>query len=332
MAYNFLACDRDQPFLLPPDLRDWLPADHLAWFVLDVVDQLDLGPFLAAYRADGHGRAAYQPWMLLGGAAVCLLHRDSLLPADRAALPRGPRLPRPCRQQHTRSRDHRALPGPPRAGPGRAADPVPEAVRSSRHGAPWPGRVGRHQGGRQRRRSGQPHPGHARGAGRRAAPAGCPRRIGPRTSSTAPPAATGCRGRWPAGPSGWPGCSGPRSCWKPRPPPVSGATSSGSRSWPLQRGRAASDPEPISGRGVGMRPQPGGGRQHHRPRQPLCAWPRAHAAGLQRPGGRHPRAGSGRRRADPAGQRRPAAGADAGRHPHHPDRRRHRRPDPAIGG
>src|SRR6266550_1268474 len=65
MAYNFLPCDRDQGFLLPPDVRDWLPADHLAWFVLDVVDQLDLGPFLAAYRADGHGRAAYQPRMLL---------------------------------------------------------------------------------------------------------------------------------------------------------------------------------------------------------------------------------------------------------------------------
>jgi transposase len=65
MAYNFRACDRDQAFLLPPDLRDWLPADHLAWFVLDVVDQLDLGPFLAAYRADGHGRAAYAPQMLL---------------------------------------------------------------------------------------------------------------------------------------------------------------------------------------------------------------------------------------------------------------------------
>jgi hypothetical protein len=30
MAYNFLACDRDQAFLLPPDVRDWLPADHLA--------------------------------------------------------------------------------------------------------------------------------------------------------------------------------------------------------------------------------------------------------------------------------------------------------------
>jgi transposase len=66
MAYNFLPCPRDQAFLLPPDLREWLPADHLAWFVLDVVDQLDLDPFLRAYRADGHGRAAYDPGMLLG--------------------------------------------------------------------------------------------------------------------------------------------------------------------------------------------------------------------------------------------------------------------------
>jgi transposase len=65
MAYNFRACDRDQAFLLPPDVRDWLPEDHLAWFVPDVVDQLDLGPFLKAYRVDGHGRAAYEPGMLL---------------------------------------------------------------------------------------------------------------------------------------------------------------------------------------------------------------------------------------------------------------------------
>jgi transposase len=66
MVYNFRACDRDQAFLLPPDVRDWLPEGHLAWFVLDVVDQLDLAPFLAAYRADGHGHPAYQPRMLLG--------------------------------------------------------------------------------------------------------------------------------------------------------------------------------------------------------------------------------------------------------------------------
>jgi len=38
MAYNFLPCDRNQAYLLPPSLVDWLPEDHLAWFVLDAVE------------------------------------------------------------------------------------------------------------------------------------------------------------------------------------------------------------------------------------------------------------------------------------------------------
>jgi transposase len=66
MAYNFLRGDRDQPFLLPPDLRDWLPDGHLAWFILDVVDQLDLAPFYRQHRDDGHGHPAYDPKTLLG--------------------------------------------------------------------------------------------------------------------------------------------------------------------------------------------------------------------------------------------------------------------------
>jgi transposase len=66
MAYNFLRGDRDQPFLLPPDLRDWLPEGHLAWFVLDVVDQLDLTAFYRVHRDDGHGHPAYDPKLLLG--------------------------------------------------------------------------------------------------------------------------------------------------------------------------------------------------------------------------------------------------------------------------
>ena len=37
MPQNFLACDREQELLLPPSLREWLPRDHLAWFVIDVV-------------------------------------------------------------------------------------------------------------------------------------------------------------------------------------------------------------------------------------------------------------------------------------------------------
>jgi transposase len=65
MAQNFIESRREQGFLLPPDVREWLPADHLAWFVIDAVKQMDLSAFYAAYRADGHGRAAYEPSMVV---------------------------------------------------------------------------------------------------------------------------------------------------------------------------------------------------------------------------------------------------------------------------
>ena len=65
MAQNFIGCDREQELLLPPSLREWLPEGHLAWFVIDAVGQLDLAPFYAAYRADGHGRAAHDPAMMV---------------------------------------------------------------------------------------------------------------------------------------------------------------------------------------------------------------------------------------------------------------------------
>jgi len=48
MPQNFLSCDRDQPMLLPPELRDWLADDHLAWFVIEAVTELDLEPFYAS--------------------------------------------------------------------------------------------------------------------------------------------------------------------------------------------------------------------------------------------------------------------------------------------
>ena len=65
MSQNFLACDREQELLLPPSLREWLPEDHLAWFVIDAVAQFDLAAFYGAYRADGHGRAAHDPAMMV---------------------------------------------------------------------------------------------------------------------------------------------------------------------------------------------------------------------------------------------------------------------------
>jgi transposase len=65
MAQNFLSCDREQELLLPPSLREWLPEEHLAWFVLDAVAEMDLAAFHASYRDDGHGRAAHDPAMMV---------------------------------------------------------------------------------------------------------------------------------------------------------------------------------------------------------------------------------------------------------------------------
>jgi len=61
MPQNFIESCREQGFLLPPDVRDWLPADHLAWFVIDAVAGMDLAAFYGAYRENGQGRAAYEP-------------------------------------------------------------------------------------------------------------------------------------------------------------------------------------------------------------------------------------------------------------------------------
>ena len=65
MPQNFIVSDRAQSMLLPPDLTEWLPADRLAWFVIDAVGEMDLDAFYAAYRADGHGRAAYEPSVMV---------------------------------------------------------------------------------------------------------------------------------------------------------------------------------------------------------------------------------------------------------------------------
>ena len=65
MAYNFVPCDRNQSFLMPPSLDDWLPKDHLVRFVIAVVETLDLSAFYARRRVDGWGRAAYDPKMMV---------------------------------------------------------------------------------------------------------------------------------------------------------------------------------------------------------------------------------------------------------------------------
>src|SRR5439155_26128123 len=79
MAYNFLPAERDQLYVMPPSVSDWLPKDHLAWFVLDVVEALDLSVFYARYRVDGLGRAAYEPSVMVSVLlyADCVGERSS---------------------------------------------------------------------------------------------------------------------------------------------------------------------------------------------------------------------------------------------------------------
>ena len=61
---NFRTIDRQTGFLLPPSVDEWLPERHLARFVVEVVDGLDLRAMSGDYR--GSGSASYHPSMLLG--------------------------------------------------------------------------------------------------------------------------------------------------------------------------------------------------------------------------------------------------------------------------
>ena len=65
MAYNYTECNRDQLYLMPPNMKEWLPEDHLAWFLIDAVGQMDLSAFHAAHRTDGKGQKAHHPEMML---------------------------------------------------------------------------------------------------------------------------------------------------------------------------------------------------------------------------------------------------------------------------
>lgn len=79
MGYNFFNCNRNQMYLMPVSIRDWLPTGHLTWFIIDAVNEFDLTPFYRKYRADGWGRAAYEPGMMVSLLlyAYCLGIRSS---------------------------------------------------------------------------------------------------------------------------------------------------------------------------------------------------------------------------------------------------------------
>ena len=63
MRSNFIYTDRSQQYLMPPSIQEWLPENHLARFVVDIVSQLDLHPLAETYA--GKGIKAYHPQVLL---------------------------------------------------------------------------------------------------------------------------------------------------------------------------------------------------------------------------------------------------------------------------
>jgi transposase len=65
MNKTFRPYDLDQRLLLPPDLREWLPEGHLALFISDVVDELDLSAILQAYEREGRGQPPYHPALMV---------------------------------------------------------------------------------------------------------------------------------------------------------------------------------------------------------------------------------------------------------------------------
>lgn len=69
MPERFVNIDHDTPLLLPPDLRDWLPKDHLVHFIMDAVGQLDVSS--AKVNVHGTGSAQYPPSMMMGLLVFC---------------------------------------------------------------------------------------------------------------------------------------------------------------------------------------------------------------------------------------------------------------------
>jgi hypothetical protein len=134
---------------MPPDVRDWLPEGHLAWFVIDAVVAMDLAALYAVYREDGRSRPAYGPSMMValllyayarGVRSARAIERacyEDVVPGDRRAT-------------QARSRDDRQVRRTSRAGAGRLVRRRPETPRAGRAGEGRAGRDQWHQGARQR--------------------------------------------------------------------------------------------------------------------------------------------------------------------------------------
>ena len=65
MSKTYRPYDPDQQLLLPVAMREWLPDDHLAYFVSDVVDELELSEITARYEGESRGGPPYHPRMMV---------------------------------------------------------------------------------------------------------------------------------------------------------------------------------------------------------------------------------------------------------------------------
>ena len=93
MGARFIGGDRAQVFLMPPSVRDWVPEGHLVWTVLDAVAELDLSAIYSDYRADGHGRPAYEPSMMVALVLYAFATGQRSFARDRASVSPGRGLP-----------------------------------------------------------------------------------------------------------------------------------------------------------------------------------------------------------------------------------------------
>ena len=91
MKTRFVSVDREQPLLLPPDLRDWIPQDDLVHFVIQAVEGLDLATFKVNVK--GSGSAQYSPHMML--SLLIYYYADGIFSSRRTTSGPAPRKKKP---------------------------------------------------------------------------------------------------------------------------------------------------------------------------------------------------------------------------------------------
>ena len=73
MSAKFVFANRETPFIFPPNMEDWLPEDHLARFIVDIVSQLDISDIRRSYSEQTRGQKAYEPGMMVALIFYCLV-------------------------------------------------------------------------------------------------------------------------------------------------------------------------------------------------------------------------------------------------------------------